>query len=150
MVQAALDGSLANVPSAPDSVFGLMVPKSCPDVPSEVLDSRCTWKDKGGYDFASAKLAAMFHESFRQFEADVKDEIRDSAPHTPAHLMECGQQSPTFTEQPKVFPAVLCRSVGRFQSADSRISRLCRASIARRQDSHELELLKAFKNSARN
>jgi phosphoenolpyruvate carboxykinase (ATP) len=82
MVHAALDGSLANVPSAPDSVFGMMVPKSCPDVPSDVLDPRSTWKDKRGYDLHAQKLAAMFRENFEQFEADVKDEIRQAAPGT--------------------------------------------------------------------
>jgi phosphoenolpyruvate carboxykinase (ATP) len=85
MVHAALDGSLANVPSAPDSVFGLMTPKSCPDVPSEVLDPRSTWKDKRGYDLQAQKLAAMFRENFKQFEADVKDEIREAAPRTLQH-----------------------------------------------------------------
>jgi phosphoenolpyruvate carboxykinase (ATP) len=86
MVHAALDGSLANVPSAPDSVFGVMVPKSCPGVPSEVLDPRSTWKDKRGYDLQAQKLAGMFRENFKQFEADVKDEIREAGPHTLQHI----------------------------------------------------------------
>jgi phosphoenolpyruvate carboxykinase (ATP) len=80
MVHAALDGSLTNVPSVRDPVFGLMVPKSCPDVPSQVLDPRSTWKDSVAYDLQAQKLAAMFRENFKQFEADVKPEIREAAP----------------------------------------------------------------------
>ncbi|HSE43338.1 MAG TPA: phosphoenolpyruvate carboxykinase (ATP), partial [Acidobacteriota bacterium] len=70
------------VPSTPDPVFGLMVPKSCPDVPSEVLDPRSTWNDKTAYDRQAHMLAAMFRENFKQFEADVKHDIREAAPRT--------------------------------------------------------------------
>lgn len=83
MVHAALDGSLTNVPLDRDPVFGLMVPKSCPDVPSQVLDPRSTWKDSAAYDLQAQKLATMFRENFKQFEADVTREIREAAPALP-------------------------------------------------------------------
>lgn len=83
MVHAALDGSLVKVPSTPDPVFGVMVPKSCSDVPSEVLDPRSTWNDKTAYDRQAHMLAAMFRENFKQFEADVKaKDIREAEPRT--------------------------------------------------------------------
>jgi phosphoenolpyruvate carboxykinase (ATP) len=83
MVHAALDGSLAKVPSTPDPVFGVLVPKSCPDVPPEVLDPRSTWNDKTAYDRQAHMLAAMFRENFKQFEADVKPkDIREAEPRT--------------------------------------------------------------------
>src|SRR5215212_8847396 len=50
MVRAALDGQLANVPTEPDPIFGVNVPITCPDVPSEVLWARKTWKDPNAYD----------------------------------------------------------------------------------------------------
>ena len=87
MVHAALDGSLAKVPSTPDPVFGVSVPKSCPDVPSEVLDPRSTWNDKTAYDRQAHMLAAMFRENFKQFEADVKPkDIREAEPRISRNL----------------------------------------------------------------
>ncbi|HEX7956600.1 MAG TPA: phosphoenolpyruvate carboxykinase, partial [Pyrinomonadaceae bacterium] len=50
MIRAILNGSLAQVETRPDPVFGVHVPASCPDVPSEVLDPRGTWKDAARYD----------------------------------------------------------------------------------------------------
>src|SRR5919202_291319 len=46
MIRAILNGSLAQVETRPDPVFGVNVPVSCPDVPSEVLTPRNTWPDK--------------------------------------------------------------------------------------------------------
>jgi phosphoenolpyruvate carboxykinase (ATP) len=50
MVRAALDGRLREVSYAPDPIFGLAVPRSCPDVPSELLFPRATWSDPAAYD----------------------------------------------------------------------------------------------------
>ena len=40
------------------------MPKSCPGVPSEILDPRNTWKDKAAYDAAAVKLRDMFRKNF--------------------------------------------------------------------------------------
>src|SRR5262249_31565859 len=37
MLRAALAGQLAGVPFAPDPLFGVLVPQSCPGVPADVL-----------------------------------------------------------------------------------------------------------------
>ncbi len=52
-------------------VFNIDVPTSCPDVPADVLDPRGTWTDKAAYDAQAAKLAKMFVENFKTFEAHV-------------------------------------------------------------------------------
>jgi phosphoenolpyruvate carboxykinase (ATP) len=80
MVRAVLDGSLAEVATAPDPVFGVHVPESCPDVPAEILQPRNTWEDKGAYDAQAEKLAGMFRENFGQFEGDVTGEVKASEP----------------------------------------------------------------------
>jgi phosphoenolpyruvate carboxykinase (ATP) len=80
MVRAVLDGSLAEVATAPDPVFGVHVPESCPDVPAEILQPRNTWEDKGAYDAKAEKLAGMFRENFGQFEGDVTGEVKASEP----------------------------------------------------------------------
>ncbi len=52
MVRAALDGSLQDVPTVTDPVFGVQVPVRVPGVPSEVLSPRSTWPDGDAYDVA--------------------------------------------------------------------------------------------------
>jgi phosphoenolpyruvate carboxykinase (ATP) len=80
MVRAILDGTLAQLPTTADPVFGVHVPESCPGVPSEVLQPRMTWEDKEAYDAQARKLAGMFSENFKKFDGDVSKEIREAGP----------------------------------------------------------------------
>jgi phosphoenolpyruvate carboxykinase (ATP) len=80
MIRAILNGSLAQVETRPDPVFGVNVPVSCPDVPSEVLQPRGTWKDSAAYDEKARDLARRFNENFRKYEAGVSEEVRAAAP----------------------------------------------------------------------
>ena len=80
MVNAALDGRLAQVPASPDDIFGLHIPESCPEVPAEVLKPRNTWKDTGAYDDRAKHLAGLFHKNFEQFAREVSQEIRNAGP----------------------------------------------------------------------
>jgi phosphoenolpyruvate carboxykinase (ATP) len=80
MVNAALNGLLVDVEYVIDHVFGIEVPTICPDVPTEVLMPRGTWSDGQAYDEQAGKLAAMFVENFKQFEAEVSEEVRAAAP----------------------------------------------------------------------
>ncbi len=67
MVTAALNGTLENGEFETHPVFNILVPKACPDVPSELLDPRSTWTDKNAYDTQASKLANMFVENFKNF-----------------------------------------------------------------------------------
>jgi phosphoenolpyruvate carboxykinase (ATP) len=80
MIRAILNGSLARVETRPDPVFGVHVPTACPDVPSEVLSPRGTWKDPGAYDQKAHDLARRFNENFTKYEAGVSAEVRAAAP----------------------------------------------------------------------
>ncbi len=80
LLNAALDGRLADVPFQPDRHFGLEIPQACPDVPSEILDARNTWADKDAYDTAARDLVARFEKNFVQFDGYVNDSVRASAP----------------------------------------------------------------------
>jgi phosphoenolpyruvate carboxykinase (ATP) len=80
MVRAALDGRLANAETRTDPVFGLEVPVTCPDVPTEFLDPRATWADKDAYDRQAAKLAAMFVANFETFASGTADAVRAAGP----------------------------------------------------------------------
>lgn len=80
MIRAILDGNLANVETGPDSIFGVNVPVSCPDVPEEVLQPRNTWSDKEAYDTQARDLARRFNENFKKYESGVTEAVRAVAP----------------------------------------------------------------------
>lgn len=80
MIRAILDGTLANVDTKPDSIFGVNVPVSCPDVPEEVLQPRNTWSDKEAYDTQARDLARRFNENFKKYESGVTEAVRAVAP----------------------------------------------------------------------
>jgi phosphoenolpyruvate carboxykinase (ATP) len=69
IVNAALDGRLAQVEYVTEDAFGLSIPTSCPGVPSELLHPRNAWADKHAYDAQALLLAAKFEENFRKFES---------------------------------------------------------------------------------
>jgi len=69
MVDAIVEGKLANAEYEIEPAFGLSIPKSCPGVPSELLTPRNSWKDKAAYDQAAADLSARFAKNFEKFDA---------------------------------------------------------------------------------
>jgi len=79
LLRAALDGSLAGAPMRKDPNFGFLVPESCPELPSDVLDPRRTWSDKSAYDTTARDLTRRFEKNFGQFERFVGSEIREIA-----------------------------------------------------------------------
>lgn len=80
MITAALNGELANVDYTTHEVFGLDMPVSCPNVPTEVLNPKQTWADKGAYDAKANGLAEEFVSNFEQFSEFANKEIMDAAP----------------------------------------------------------------------
>ena len=80
LLNAALDGSLLDVTFRKDENFDFDVPVEAEGVISKILTPRDTWKDPEAYDAQAAKLAAMFRENFKIFEAHVSQEVRDAGP----------------------------------------------------------------------
>jgi phosphoenolpyruvate carboxykinase (ATP) len=80
MVAAILSGDLANAPCNVDPVFGLEIPCEIKDVPSEVLNTRDTWKDKHAYDEQARKLAEMFRKNFEKFGSVATDAVKNAGP----------------------------------------------------------------------
>ena len=80
MIKAALSGQLDNVKYAVDPFFNLEVPQSVPGVPSEVLNPRNTWKNTAEYDEQAAKLARMFTDNFKTFEAEAAPDVAAAGP----------------------------------------------------------------------
>lgn len=84
MITAALEGELDHISYEKDAVFGLAVPASCPNVPSEILNPRNTWSDKAAYDEKAYQLASQFIKNFEKYAAGVTEEVMDAAPKIPA------------------------------------------------------------------
>jgi phosphoenolpyruvate carboxykinase (ATP) len=80
MVNAILDGSLNEVETFTDPIFGLNIPVSCPGVPDEVLNPRNTWKRPEDYDKKARELAGLFIENFKEYENFVSKQVKNSGP----------------------------------------------------------------------
>jgi phosphoenolpyruvate carboxykinase (ATP) len=80
MIGAALRGELNDVDYTTHEVFGLEMPNSCTDVPTEFLHPRNTWADKTAYDKKANHLANLFNKNFEKFADKANDEILDAAP----------------------------------------------------------------------
>ena len=80
MITAALSGALDHVTYEKDPLFNLDVPVTCPGVPTDVLKPRNTWTRQADYDTQAAKLAKMFADNFRNFEADVTPDVKAAGP----------------------------------------------------------------------
>ena len=65
--------------------FGLHMPTTCPNVPSEILSPRNTWQDKAAYDTKANNLADAFNKNFAQFANNANAEILDAAPKATAN-----------------------------------------------------------------
>ena len=75
MVNAAIEGRIAPE-YASEPFFGLRIPRHVPGVPDEVLDPRLAWRDTAAYDRQARKLATLFYENFKRFEAHASDAVK--------------------------------------------------------------------------
>ncbi|WP_394907328.1 phosphoenolpyruvate carboxykinase (ATP) [uncultured Mesonia sp.] len=80
MISSALEGLLSDVEYQEHPIFGLQMPKTCPNVPNEVLNPRDTWKDKEAYDVKAKELALFFKNNFKKFEEYANEEIMNGGP----------------------------------------------------------------------
>jgi len=80
MVSAALAGELNDVEYVRDPIFNVNIPKTCPNVPAELLDPRSVWTDKAAYEAAARTLAKKFAENFASKYPDMPKNIADAGP----------------------------------------------------------------------
>lgn len=80
MVTAALNGDLNDVEYELDPIFNVNIPKSCPNVPSEILDPRNVWEDKDAYLESAKTLAKKFRENFAKKYPDMPANIVNAGP----------------------------------------------------------------------
>ena len=80
MITAALEGKLDNAEFEAHPIFGMMIPKECPGVPTEILNPRNTWADKNDYDEKAKDLAKRFVDNFEKYASGASEETRNGAP----------------------------------------------------------------------
>lgn len=80
MITAAMNGELDNVEFVNHQVFGLAMPTSVRDVPSELLQPRKTWADADAYDATANKLAAAFVKNFQKYADFATEDMLAAAP----------------------------------------------------------------------
>ena len=84
IIDAIHDGSLQNVATTTDPVFGLEIPTTCPNVPDEILVPKSTWSDEAAFEKTASKLAGLFVENFKKYESDASEAIRAAGPKVAA------------------------------------------------------------------
>ncbi len=85
MITAILNGDLDNVDYDQHPIFGLNMPKYCPNVPTEILDPMNTWLQKGGYISKAIALAHSFHLNFEKFASEASEQIIEGGPLIDEH-----------------------------------------------------------------
>lgn len=80
LVDAIHSGKLSDAETQKDRVFGFDTVTQCPNVPSEILRPREAWMDAAAYDRAAKKLAGLFIDNFKQYDAGVSAEVRSASP----------------------------------------------------------------------
>ncbi len=79
MVTAALNGDFEKSEFVMETVFNVLVPTTCPNVPDDVLVPRKTWADKEAYDASAANLAKLFVKNFAKYKG-MSEEIINAGP----------------------------------------------------------------------
>lgn len=80
IIDAIHDGTLRDIETVTDPVFGLETPVACGEVPVELLQPRNAWADGAAYDAMAAKLAGLFVENFRGYADMASPEVLAAGP----------------------------------------------------------------------
>ena len=84
MINAAMSGELERLNNGDyhiHSVFNLMQPRVCPNVPSNVLSPRQTWNNDEKYYKKAYMLSSAFVDNFEKFSEKANQEILLGAPN---------------------------------------------------------------------
>jgi len=80
MVAAAISGALDTVEYEKDEIFNLFIPKTCPNVPSEILNPKNLWTNNNEYLAAANNLAGKFIENFAKKYPNMPQNIVEAGP----------------------------------------------------------------------
>jgi phosphoenolpyruvate carboxykinase (ATP) len=80
IVDAIHAGILAGAPTQADPIFGIHVVTQVPDVPQDMLIPERAWANKVAFAETSRKLAKLFTDNFKKYEAVSAPEIKSAGP----------------------------------------------------------------------
>lgn len=80
MITSALEGDLDHSNYEVDEVFGLNMPKECPNVPDKLLNPKNTWEDRVAFERKANELAQSFIRNFAKYEENTSLEILSAQP----------------------------------------------------------------------
>jgi len=80
IIDAIHSGELDKVEYDTLPVFGLQFPKTCSNVPSEVLDPAKTWKSQEEYSAALQNLGTRFNDNFKLYQDTASADIISAGP----------------------------------------------------------------------
>jgi phosphoenolpyruvate carboxykinase (ATP) len=80
MITAALAGKLGSVEYTAHPIFGMLIPQTCPGIPSTILNPANTWADKEAYLLKAKELAKLFISNFEQYKKGVTEDILNAGP----------------------------------------------------------------------
>jgi phosphoenolpyruvate carboxykinase (ATP) len=80
LLTAVLNGALDQVEFYPDPVFGFEVPKTCPDVPEDVMFPSRSWQKETEYWKKYKELASRFIDNMKKFEMDTPRDVIAAGP----------------------------------------------------------------------
>jgi phosphoenolpyruvate carboxykinase (ATP) len=80
LLTAVLSGALEKVEFYTDPVFGFKVPKTCPEVPEDVMYPSRSWQKESEYWKKYKQLASRFIDNMKKLEEDTPKELIAAGP----------------------------------------------------------------------
>ncbi|KAH6894323.1 phosphoenolpyruvate carboxykinase-domain-containing protein [Thelonectria olida] len=81
ILDAIHSGELANVEYENYGVFNLQVPKTCPGVPSDLLNPSKAWTaGEDSFNAAVVNLGKLFRENFTKYESEATEDVVKAGP----------------------------------------------------------------------
>ncbi|KAJ9667379.1 poly(A)-specific ribonuclease [Coniosporium apollinis] len=88
ILDAIHSGELAKAEYETYETFNLSVPKTCPNVPDELLNPAKSWTGTADFKTEVRKLGELFNENFRKYQDEATPEVLKAAPEIKC---ECGR-----------------------------------------------------------
>ncbi|MCP3658969.1 MAG: phosphoenolpyruvate carboxykinase (ATP) [Bacteroidetes bacterium] len=76
IIRTALNNGFDKIDFNNTNIFGLNIPKNCPNIDDSLLNSRSLWKDKDDYDQKAKFLINLFEQNFEQYNDKADDNIK--------------------------------------------------------------------------
>ncbi|WDK22388.1 phosphoenolpyruvate carboxykinase [Colletotrichum graminicola] len=81
ILDAIHSGELAKVEYETYETFNLQVPKTCPGVPSELLNPKAAWvAGNDSFETEVKKLGTLFNENFKKYASEATEEVVKAGP----------------------------------------------------------------------